>query len=251
MNSNNTKINSKNNYYIEVNEYIPQKLDKIIIAVHGFGGDKNSSVIVALANELNKYNIGIVCFDFPGHGESTVDGKFFTVTNSINDLNTVEQYVIDKYNVPIGIFATSYGGYITLLNIGINKKNYSNVILRCPAINMYEIFKKNILSINEDELEKNGYCELGNERKININLEYYKELENNNIKNIVKKLNLPIVIIHGTEDDMAPISDSIEFQNNFKEYVTLEKVYGADHRFKKEGELEKIINITKKHLLNQ
>lgn len=246
---NNVKILSKQNYYIDVNEYIPEKLNKIIIAVHGFGGDKDSSVIVALANELNKYNIGVVCFDFPGHGSSAVDGNFFTVANSINDLNSVEEYILQKYNVPVGIFATSYGGYITLLNIGKNIKQYSDVILRCPAIDMYNIFKKNILTITDEEFEKKGFCELGYERKINITFKYYNELKNNKIQEIIKNLYLPITIIHGTEDDMAPINDSIEFKNKFEKLVTLEKVYGADHRFKKEGELEKILDITKKHLL--
>ena len=105
---NNIKIKSLKNYYININEYIPEKMKKVIIAVHGFGGDKESTVIVALANELNKYNIGLVCFDFPGHGQSEVDGNYFTVENSINDFLELNQdiTVIDiKYNV-----ATLYDG---------------------------------------------------------------------------------------------------------------------------------------------
>lgn len=246
---NNIKIKSLKNYYININEYIPEEMKKVIIAVHGFGGDKESTVIVALANELNKYNIGLVCFDFPGHGQSEVDGNYFTVENSINDLNEVEKYVKEKYKLPIGIFATSYGGYITLLNIGKNKKEYSDVILRCPAIDMFNIFKKNILNISEEEFKQKGFCELGYDRKINIIYKYFEELEKNNIKKIVDSLTIPIVIIHGTEDDLAPIEDSIELEEKFKEYVMLEKVYGADHRFKKEGELEKIIEISKKYLV--
>lgn len=246
---NNIRIKTSKKYSIEINEYIPEKMKKVIIAVHGFGGDKNSTVIVALANELNKYNIGLVCFDFPGHGQSEVDGNYFTVENSINDLNEVEKYVKEKYKLPIGIFATSYGAYITLLNIGKNKKEYSDVILRCPAIDMFNIFRKNILNISEDDFKQKGYCELGYERKINIIYKYFEELEKNNVKEIIKEVNIPIVIIHGTEDDMAPIEDSIEFERKFKENVILEKVYGADHRFKKEGELEKIIEISKKYLV--
>ena len=245
---NNIRIKSLKDYYIEINEYIPEKMKKVIIAVHGFGGDKNSTVIVALANELNKYNIGLVCFDFPAHGQSEVDGNYFTVENSINDLNEVEKYVKEKYKLPIGIFATSYGAYITLLNIGKNKKEYSDVILRCPAIDMYNIFRKNILNISQEEFKQKGYCELGYERKINIIYEYFEELEKNNVKEIVSNLNIPIVIIHGTEDNMSPIKDSIELERKFKEKVILEKVYGADHRFKKEGELEKILNISVKYL---
>ena len=48
-------------------------MKEIIIACHGFAGDKESSAIEALADEMNRNNVGVICFDFPGHGKSEVD----------------------------------------------------------------------------------------------------------------------------------------------------------------------------------
>ena len=69
-------IESKNNYKIPIKEFKPEKIDKIIIACHGFGGDKESSAIELLAQKLIEENIMVIAFDFPAHGESTAEGEF-------------------------------------------------------------------------------------------------------------------------------------------------------------------------------
>ena len=49
---------------------------------------------------------------------------------------------------------------------------------------------------------------------------------------------------------MAPIEDSIKFQKKFSKNVKLYMVKGADHRFKKPGELEEVIKIATNYILN-
>ena len=62
------KIKSKNNYNISVSLYIPNEdLDKIVIACHGFGGDKESSAIKYLAETIYKDNIGLICSPFKAY----------------------------------------------------------------------------------------------------------------------------------------------------------------------------------------
>lgn len=60
-------INGKK-YEISVKMYEPKEMEQIIIACHGFGGDKESSTIKLLANEMVKNKTGVICFDLPGHG---------------------------------------------------------------------------------------------------------------------------------------------------------------------------------------
>ena len=57
----------------------------------------------------------------------------------------------------------------------------------------------------------------------------------------------PILVIHGDCDDIVPPSDIdafVESQNR----VCLKTMPGADHRFKKEGEMQTIVNLTKAFL---
>lgn len=242
---------SNNSYEIFCDLYLPENesIEKIIIACHGFGGDKNSSAILMLAKTLTKYNIGVLAFDFPGHGISNASGYEYTLENCIGDINDVEEYIKKELDIKnIGFFATSFGAYAVLLKINRDKKIYSSIILRCPALNMKSIFENSILRADLKDFIKKGECELGFERKIIVTKRFYEELIKNDIFKLYNTKN-EIVIIHGTKDDVAPIEDSIKFRNKFKNIVKLFKVEGADHRFKKEGELEQVIEIAKNSIL--
>lgn len=238
--------NKEEKYRISFKEYLPQKFEEIIIACHGFGGDKESSAIELLSKAANKKNIGVIAFDFPAHGESEVEGDFLTLDNCISDLETVEEYVKENYkNVKkIDIFATSYGAYITLLKIIKNDCNYNKIILRALAIEMGNIFKDYLLGEDIKEFLERGFAILGFERKIKITEEFYLELEKNKIIELYNK-GKEMLIIQGDEDNVAPIKDTISFVNN---NITLKILRGADHRMKKEGELETVVEWSLKYI---
>lgn len=235
-------------YKISIKECLPQTFEEVIIAVHGFGGDKESSAISLLIQEANKKNIGVIAFDFPAQGESEVEGEYLTLGNCINDLEVLQNYIKEKYtNVnKINIFATSFGAYITLLKIIKNDADYNKIILRAPAIEMANIFKDYLLGEDKEGFLMRGYSTLGFERKIKINKSFYEQLENNKIMNLYNKKK-EILIIQGDKDNVAPIKDTINFVNK-KQNIKLKVLQGADHRMKKEGELEKVITWTMEYL---
>lgn len=246
------QIQGKSGYEISLKEFLPekQKIDKVIIALHGFGGDKESSAISLLAEKANKENIAIVAFDFPAHGTSKAEANKLTLDNCIQDFESVEEYVNQRYNKKIGIFATSFGAYITLLKLSKKDQNdYFSIVLRAPAICMNEVFKNAILKENISQYEKRGYSELGYERTMNVEYEYYKELEENNLFDLYNK-NYKIFIIQGTKDDMAHIEDTIKFVEN-KNNIILHKVEGADHRMKVGTQLNDAIDVCMAYILEQ
>lgn len=245
------KLKSTNRYNISAKSYLPQESPKeIIIAVHGFAGDKESSAISLLAKEMTKEGFGVVCFDFPGHGESEVEADKLTIDNCINDIETVEEYIKEKYGkqMKIDLFATSFGAYITLLKIFKYNTKYNKIVLRAPAIKMDKIFKETLLRETFEEFQKRGITKLGFDRIMNIPFSFYEELKQNQILKIYKN-SQKILIIQGTEDDVAPIKDTKELIDLDKTNFELFEIQGADHRMKKDGELEKAINKAKKYFL--
>lgn len=245
-----------NKYNISCKVYLPSKIEnlkEIIIACHGFAGDKNSSAIEFLADEMIKSNIGVICFDFPGHGESEVSADQLTIQNCIDDINRVEEFVIEKYNnTEVSIFATSYGAYISLLNIARNKKNYKKIILRAPAIEMAQIFENALLKDKIEEYRNRGFTMLGFERELCIPYSFLEELRNNQIMDIYSNMSIPMInIIQGDQDDIAPIDDTKKFVKLDEKKVKLFLIPGADHRMKGPGELEKAIEYSKKIILEE
>lgn len=245
------KLKSTNGYNISAKSYLPQESPKeIIIAVHGFAGDKESSAISLLAKEMTKEGFGVVCFDFPGHGESEVEADKLTIDNCINDIETIEEYIKEKYGkqMKIDLFATSFGAYIALLKIFKYNTKYNKIVLRAPAIKMDKIFKETLLRETFEEFQKRGITKLGFDRIMNIPFSFYEELKQNQILKIYKN-SQKILIIQGTEDDVAPIKDTKELIDLDKANFELFEIQGADHRMKKDGELEKAINKAKEYFL--
>ena len=246
------KTKSLKGYNISTKFYLPESKPKeIIIAIHGFGGDKESSTINLLAEKMLEEGFGLICFDFPGHGESEVEADKLTIDNCINDIISIEDYIKVKYNneIEIDIFATSFGAYITLLKLFKYETKYNKIILRAPAIKMDEILKNTLLREPFDKFKERGFTKLGFERSMNIPFSFYEELKQNQILKLYKN-NQKILIIQGTEDDVAPINDTKELINLDKSNFELFEIEGADHRMKKYGELEKALNKAKEYFIS-
>ncbi len=227
-------------YKIDCKLWLPKKVSRIIIAVHGFAGDKESGAIASLAEEMVKKDTLVVALDLPGHGTSEVDGDALTLENCLNDITSVEEYYHEQYkDAKLSYFATSFGAYLVLLKLIRKPQKYDKIVLRCPALKMDKIFVHAILREPMEEFKKRGYTIVGYERELKVNYTFYEELENTQIFELFQKDENEILIIHGDKDDTAPIEDSYAFQAKYQ--TAMKVVKGADHRFKKEGELEQVI----------
>ena len=232
-------------YNIDCDASIPEKATIVVIALHGFAGDKKSGCILSLKERIVPEGIGFITFDWPGHGESEVGGEQLTVSNCLDDLDTIYHYI--KENISdakyIITFATSFGGYLALLYHYKHPTAFQHLILRAPAIKMETVLEQNIMTKEmQQEIEEKGYFDFGYERVMKVTKQFLNELQKNDVVSLYKgKKCSEIDIIHGTADDFVPIKDSIDFCT--EHHCALHKIEGADHRFKGPGEIEQIIDI--------
>lgn len=230
-------------YEIKCKIFCPSETVGVIFGVHGFAGDKESSVLSALAKELNARGYSLICFDFPAHGKSEADDSFLRVDACKRDLLTVIGYFMHRLgDVKYGIFATSFGGYITLLCA--DELRGFKVMLRAPAVTMARSFIDVILPISYEEFIENGYAICGFDKKMRVSVDFYNDL----LANPPIIPDYPICIIHGTADDVIPYSAVKEIAEQFPT-VELITVEAADHRFKRKGELDRIIEESIKRLI--
>ncbi len=236
-----------NQYEISCKLFTPddENISNIIVGVHGFAGDKESSMLGKLSATVCLYSTALICFDFPAHGASPVGENMRTIKNCKNDLCAVVDYISNQYpNANKSIFATSFGGYISLLCA--DKLAKMPFVLRAPAVTMPKVLLENVLKVTAEDFKTREIIECGFERPIKLPYSFYEELSSQG-KIGEKQITLPILIIHGDCDDIVPLSDIEVFavsQNN----VTLQVLHGADHRFKNAGEMERVIDLTKRFL---
>lgn len=219
---------------IPCKEFLPEGEVKLaVLGVHGFGGDKESSVLRALAAQLEPMGGALFCFDFPCHGESSTPDNMLSVDICRRDLLAAADEVRRRFpDAEKGIFATSFGGYITMQCLDLLKD--FRIVLRSPAVTMAESF----LTIIPDQeaFFRNGSALCGFERKMLLSTAFYDDLR----KHTVPLPGRPVLIIHGTKDDIVPFS-AVSAMAEQSEFITLCPIEGADHRFKRRGQLEGIL----------
>lgn len=226
-------------YEMDCKIYLPEseEISRIILGVHGFAGDKESSALTALAEAFAPYNIALVSFDLPAHGKSKEAEESLTISNCMKDILFMAEYCRKNYpNADKYMFSTSFGGYLTLL-CAENLKDFK-IILRAPAVTMPEHILLDILNMSAQEFKEKENVNCGFERAMALPYSFYEDLLAHSLMN--REYDSPMLIIHGDKDDVVPHEDILSFcqsRNTFQ----LAVIKGADHRFKKPGEMEAII----------
>ena len=218
---------------------------EIVVGIHGFSGDKESSVLIELSKHLNENSVALITFDLPCHGEND-NSKPLILQDCFDSIKNIFDFVKNNFkNIPISTFATSFGGYLLLNHLSKNEEKLNKVILRAPAIHMSNVLENVILPFNKLSANSlNSPANLGFEKKLIINKQFLEDLKVNNLEHLPKIKDF-LYILQGKLDDIVdPKMNEKFFKNYYPKQHQFIWFENADHRFKKAGELEKIISET-------
>ena len=234
-------------YEIKCKLFAPddRRPDGILLGVHGFAGDKDSSMLKRLAGKAVSDGYALLCFDLPAHGESPVFEESLTVQNCCSDLSFVADYVRKNHpNAKKAIFATSFGAYLSIL-CAPALSDFS-FILRAPAVSMPQILINTVLKTDRESFRAAGVIECGFERKLSLPYSFSEELDGQ-VPLSSLSFSQRALIIHGDCDDIVPLPHVLEFAKG-RDNVKLCIMEGADHRFKSPGEIDTVIALTREFL---
>ena len=226
-----------------------------LLCLHGFAGDKYSTVIEAVAKDRCRAGFRCVTFDWPGHGDSTADSSMLTIENCLADLDAVVKHLrpaaaavpSGSTPAPLFCFATSFGGYLATLDYRRHPEHFARILLRSPALRMGKVLRS---FLDEDHMRRfqgGEALNFGFERPLFLHYDFLEDLETPD-HDAFRALDgigcgpasALIAIIHGDADDVVPVTDSLRFAED--NHLPIRIVKGADHRYKKPGELEQIID---------
>ncbi|MFC1728312.1 alpha/beta hydrolase family protein [Nanoarchaeota archaeon] len=214
----------------------------IIILVHGLSSGKDGRTFTTLEQTLNEKEISIFRFDLHGHGES--EGKFedVTVSEAVDDILNAIDFLKGLGYSKIGLVGSSFGG-ISAMGAASKSKDVFVLALKAPAINIKEKGGPNV----EDRLEdwkKKGYSNYvsGSQGKLKLNYTFMEDAEKHNGYDVAKDIKIPVLIVHGDQDDAVPIEQSIKAAD-ILENGQLEILKGTGHDFKPIENFEKLIEL--------
>ena len=219
-----------------------KNIDSVIIFGHGFAGHKDNKAAEKLADRVQKYsgNTALFIFDWPGHGDEI--NETLKLSACMKYLNIVIEYVRSRFRTE-RIFgcATSFGGYLYLKYISDNRNPFVKTVLRCPAINMYEVLTEKIMTSEDlESIRKGRSAVVGFDRKVRVTTDFILELKENDICSYDYCSHKDrITIIHGTKDEIVSFDEVKHFAE--KNEIPFIDVNSADHRFTDPQKMDEVI----------
>lgn len=217
-----------------------------LTVIESHGGITNSAENTANENKklidyfLEK-NINYIAINFSNNGtQSDQPPQEVIFSDRIKDLESVIDFATNEYNCPIILLGSSLGGHTT-----INAANYSNfikgLILNCPALKADESVKNSMDKNQFDNWKQNGKAQVFEGI---LPYKFYEDLKNNQAIKKIPDLKIPVLIFHGTADNVVSIEQSREAKK-LNSNIELIEVEDGSHRFgnkMKPGEWEEKIN---------
>jgi dienelactone hydrolase len=232
-------------FYIENNQKKP-----IVIFSHGFAGFKDWGAFNLMARAFAEAGFVFVKHNF-SHDGTTIDHptefadiEAFgnnNISKELDDLGVVIDWVCsDKFPVErteadidqIYLIGHSRGGGLVILKAGEDAR--IKKVAPWNSVNEYgKYWKKEEM----DKIKNDGVIYVTNSRtKQSLPIywqmyeDYFAHLQRLYIPDVVKRLAIPMVVVHGTNDETVPYAAALEMQS-WKPDAMLIPIEGANHVF--------------------
>jgi alpha-beta hydrolase superfamily lysophospholipase len=254
-------------------EWMPDKFPKaMLLLVHGLGDHILRYRL--MAQFFNENQIAVIGMDMRGHGKSGGSRGAGFYINYLKDISTLVDYAKRRFpHLPKVLYGHSLGGTLTLNYIIRNRTNlagvvssspwirpvsYSDVwslpVLRYlnyvyPVITMSERFKAELLS-HDSNVGQMYESDPLVRRRVSINLLFDAAAAGDYILRNKHKVNVPLLLMHGSGDKITSCAASSEFAKNTSSLTNFRLWLGAFHELHNEVEKDAIFEYILRWMLN-
>ena len=227
-------------------KYLFIKKNSLITVVffHGLMSDMMGAKPTAIQKFCRKKKVNFLKFEYSGHGKST--GKFIegNITQWTNDAKQLIKSKIKRNNNLIFV-GSSMGSWIALNLFSIFKKQIKGFIGIASAPEFLEklMWKKFSKKIKKIIMNKKIYHLDTDDFVYPITKQLIFDGRKNKVLNNKINLKIPIVLFHGTNDNVVPLNLSKKiFKFCKKSKKKLIKIKNGDHSLSRKSDLKKICN---------
>lgn len=204
----------------------------VVIVCHGFTGNMDSPLLTDLANDLAEGGIGVVRFDFNGHGKSEGEFQNMTVLNEIEDLKKVIAWTQSQsFTQDISLAGHSQGGVVVSMVAG--EMGYpaikSLAIMSAAAVLRDDALRGNTQGATYDPWNVPELIPLKG-RNLSMGKEYVLSAQTLPIYETAQNYDGPVFILHGTHDIVVPYTYSERYKSIYKN-AEIKLMPGEDHSY--------------------
>ncbi|MGH7202977.1 MAG: alpha/beta hydrolase family protein [Candidatus Levyibacteriota bacterium] len=202
--------------------HLPSKpTTKAIILAHGLNVDKNEEgIFVDLAKKLATNGFAVFRFDFRSRGESEGNSIDITLETEQCDLLAAVAEVRKARFQTRGLVGASFGGGNTTLFVAQYPESIKALCLWNPILNYDHTLINPTLpwicarnEIRKKELQEQGWTTVGSGNFF-MSKKIFDEMSQTFPFEELKKITIPTLILHGTDDTYVPYEDSENYTKN-------------------------------------
>lgn len=240
-------ITSKRNSQIPVTVVLPDadKAAALVVFVHGFKAERTEGGrFLTVAEALALRGIYGIMMDQPGCGESQEGFSLYCTDNSLDDISSCVDYMLENYGIDdkhMAMVGYSNGGRNTAIYVTQRDRRFKTIVLWAAAIVDSDSFGKFMYdSINDTDLYqealKHGTARYYNEfddSYLDLSVDFFRGIFNYDPVEAMKEYDGNVLICHGSSDgtvDVQASRDCWESLSTEKESELL-IIEGADHGF--------------------
>ena len=231
--------------------FIKKNSQITVVFFHGFMSDMIGAKPNAIQKFCKKQKLNFLKFEYSGHGRSSgkfIDGNISKWTNDAKQLIR-SKIKKDKNLIFIG---SSMGVWIALNLFPTFKKKIKGFIGISSAPEFLEelMWKKFNNKIKKTIMDKKIYYFKHDKFTYPLTKQLILDGRKNKVLNNKINLNIPIVLFHGTNDEVVPLNFSRKILKIFKKSKKkLIKIKNGDHSLSRKNDLKKICNELN-HMIN-
>lgn len=203
----------------------------IVILCHGFMGNMDYALFDAIAAHLVGCGIGVLRFDFNGHGKSEGDFTGMTVLNEIEDAKKVVAWTMQQpYTENVSLLGHSQGEVVAAMTAGqMGYPRIRSLVLMAPAAVLHDdALRGNTMGAVYDPWNAPDSVELFNGLKLGKDfIETARDLP---IYEVASRYTGPTLVVHGRKDAIVPYTYGERFAHDLPT-AHIRIIEDEDHSF--------------------
>lgn len=188
-------------------------------------------------------------FDFFGHGESEGPICQITTSHAVDNVLKAVEFIHSQGYQKIILYGSSFGGMASLL-AAPEIKDLQALALKSPVSNYPgSLFSR----MKTDELyawKRKGYHTYINSEgsKQRINYSFFQDAMAVNVFQILDRIRIPVLIVHGSHDEIVPVAQSRKTAFLLPD-CRLEVIKGADHTYSQPQHFDRMIELISEFII--
>jgi len=206
-----------------------------VIFCHGLFSSKDGYKITRLAADIVSAGFTLMTFDFSFAGESGGNISDISVKQEVEDLACAVEFFRGLGMSDLHLMGSSMGGAVALLYAAAGRTDLKSLALVATPTSMRDLIIEGMGVRRLDSLPEDGVTWLDS---IPIKNSFFREAEKIDMTGALKRIDVPLIVIHGARDSIVSVSHAERFRENCSGPCSVIIVPDGDHNLTRDKDLD-------------